>query len=330
MAVEPRIGVGVIGAGKHGQRYLQHLRRDVPALRLVALSRRDAVAGETLARDLGCRFHADWRALVADPHVRAVVAVVPPTLHLDVAAAVADAGKALLVEKPLGPTGAIACEIARRLRAARVPAVMAHTLRWNGVVRAVAERLPALGPLRALAVNQRFEPSSLAWLDDPAVAAGGILLHTGVHSFDLVRLLTGCEVRRVWCRTASTHTTRTEDNFTATLELEGSPALVTVSGCRDTTGRSGLIDAAATGGQLVGDHQQHWAHEVHGLSRTALAIGDPVPTVREALQALAALLVDGIPPCTTLEDGVRSVLVAEACRRAAATTGPIEVAAPSI
>lgn len=320
-----RIGVGVIGAGKHGFRYLNHLREDVPALQLVALSRRDASAGRTTANDFGCRFHADWQALVADPTVHAVVAVVPPTLHLDIATAVAAAGKALLIEKPLGPTATIACAIVRRLRAARVPVVMAHTLRWNGVVRAVRERLSALGALRALVVNQRFEPSALAWLDDPAISAGGILLHTGVHSFDLVRFLTGREVRRVWCRTASTHTKRTEDNFTATLELEGTPAFVTVSGCRDTTGRSGLIDAACTGGQLVADHQQHWAHEVQGTARHPLAIGEPVPTVREALRALAALLVHGEPPPTSLEDGARSVLIAEACRMAAAGTDPVEV-----
>jgi predicted dehydrogenase len=324
------IGVGVIGAGKHGLRYLKHLRTDVPELCLVGLSRRDAQAGVGQARDLGCSFFAEWRALIADPQVRAVVAVVPPTLHLDIASAVAAAGKALLIEKPLAPTGALACEIVRRVRATGVPVLMAHTLRWNGVVRAVRERLAALGELRALVVNQRFEPSALAWLDHPAISAGGILLHTGVHSFDLVRALTGRDVRRVWCRTRSTHTRRTEDNFTAILELEGSAALVAASGCRDTLGRSGLIDAASTGGQILADHQQHWAHEVHGLVRTPLAIGEPVPTVREVLRSFAALLTRGDPPPADLEDGARSVLIAEACHKAAASDGPVEVEPLSI
>jgi predicted dehydrogenase len=236
----------------------------------------------------------------------------------------------LLIEKPLAPTGAVACEIVRRMRAAGIPVLMAHTLRWNGVVRAVRERLAALGELRALIVNQRFEPSSLAWLDDPSISAGGILLHTGVHSFDLVRALTGREVRRVWCRTRSTRTRRTEDNFTAMLELEGSAALVAVSGCRDTLGRSGLIDAAATTGQLLADHQQNWAHEVHGLVRTPLSIGDPVPTVREVLRSFAALLTRGERSPVDLEDGARSVLIAEACREAASSEGPVDVAPLSL
>ena len=319
------IGVGVIGAGKHGQRYLNHLRVDVPELRLVAVSRRDAEAGAAQAREWGCAFFADWRGLVADPAVEAVVVVVPPTLHLDIASAVAAAGKALLIEKPLAPTGAVAADLVRRVRRAGIPVVMAHTLRWNGVVRAVLGRLGALGELRALVINQRFEPSPLAWLDDPSIAAGGILLHTGVHSFDLVRALTGREVRRVWCRTLATHTRRTEDNFSAALELEGSAALVTVNGCRDTLGRSGLIDAAATGGQLLADHQQYWAHEVQGLVRTPLSLGEPVPTVREVLRSLAGLLARGEPPPVDLEDGARSVLIADACRRSARSGTPADV-----
>ena len=40
-----RIAVGLIGAGKHGIRYTAHIRADVPALSLTALSRRDASAG---------------------------------------------------------------------------------------------------------------------------------------------------------------------------------------------------------------------------------------------------------------------------------------------
>src|SRR5581483_5083283 len=288
-----RIAVGLIGAGKHGRRYAMHAQRDVPELELVALARRDAAAGRAQAAELDCRFHADWRDLVADAAVDAVVAVVPPTLHRDIAAAVAGAGKPLLIEKPLATTGGEAADVVRLVRAAGIPCLMGHTLRWNVVVREIAARLPALGRLHALALNQRFEPSSLRWLDDPTVSGGGMVLHTGVHAFDLVRLLTGREVRRVWCRTARVETRRTEDNFQAFLELEGAATLVCVSGSRSTRGRSGLIDAAGDAGQLVGDH---------------------------------ALGFDGTPPPVAIEDGARAVLIAEACLRAAAAGGgPIAV-----
>ncbi len=312
-----RISVGVIGAGKHGQRYVQHLRDDVPELALAALSRRDSVAGSAQARSLGVAFYADWQALVADPAVEAVIAVVPPTLHPPIAAAAVAARKPFLIEKPLAPTGAAARDVAQSIRAAGVPCLMAHTLRWNTVVRALRDRLPELGPLRALGLSQRFEPSSLGWIDDPAVSGGGIILHTGVHSFDLVRWLTGREVVRVWCRVLRADTSRTEDNFVAILELEGGEPLVTVSGSRSTAGRSGLVDVAGARGQLVGDHALGFAYAVRGLERSPLALPDMVPTVREALRAFARLLVAGEPPPVTVEDGAQAVLIAEACRASA-------------
>src|SRR5262249_55821433 len=228
---------------------------------------------------------------------------------------------------PLATTGPDAAAIARRVRQAAIPCLMAHTLRWNTVVRALRERMSDLGPLRALVVNQRFEPSPLEWGDRPELCGGGILLHTGVPSFDLVRWLTGAEVTRVWCRTARAVTVRTEDNFIATLELSGSDALVAVGGSRATAGRSGLVDAACRDAQIVGDHQQHWLHTVRGLTRTPVPLDDAAPTVREATRAFTRLVRPGEQPPGAPEDGARAVLVAEACMRSAATGLPVSVPA---
>src|SRR5690349_7565917 len=98
------LGVGIIGAGKHGERYLRHVVADVPELRLVALARRDRARGEAQARTYGCRFHADPEQLIADPDVDAVVLVVPPTLNAELASSAVRAGKHLLIEKPLATT----------------------------------------------------------------------------------------------------------------------------------------------------------------------------------------------------------------------------------
>jgi predicted dehydrogenase len=319
------IPVGLIGVGKHGARYAHHVRADVPELTLAALARRDVSAGEEQARAFGCRFHSDWRALVADPGVEAVLAVAPPTLNPAIVDAVISARKPLLIEKPLGPSGAAAREIVRALRAAGLPCLMAHTLRWNTVVGVVRDELPALGPLRAVMLNQRFEPSPLRWLDDPAVCAGGILLHTGVHSFDLVRWLTGREVSRVTCRVARVDTVRTEDNFTALLELAGSDVLVAVNGSRATAGRSGLIDVAGADGQIVADHFHGRAWRIRGNVHAPVTVREPAPTVREALRAFAALVARGERPRVEVEDGARAVLIAEACARSAERGTTVDV-----
>jgi len=93
--------VGVIGAGKHGSRYARHLAQDVNGLGLAAISRRSE-QGRLLAETLSCRWHADWRQLVADPGVECVVAALPPVLNLEVALACAHAGKAAIAGKTHG------------------------------------------------------------------------------------------------------------------------------------------------------------------------------------------------------------------------------------
>src|SRR2546422_11168247 len=97
------LAVGLVGTGKHGQRYARHIRADVPELTLAALSRRDPARGREQARALGCRFHDDWAALVADPAVEAVIAVVPPPLPPALAAAGAAAPQPVLRGEPPPP-----------------------------------------------------------------------------------------------------------------------------------------------------------------------------------------------------------------------------------
>jgi len=322
-----RLAVGVLGAGKHGERYLRHASRDVPEITVAALARRNTDLGRAQAAALGCRYHADWRALVDDPHVEAVVVVVTPDLHGDIVEAVARARKPLLIEKPLALSGPQALAIARTVRRANVPHLVGQTLRWNTVVNEIRDRLPALGPLRALQLNQRFEPSDLDWLDDPTRGGVGVLTHTGVHSFDLVRYLTGGDVRRVWCRTSRAATVRTDDNFLALLELAGSDALVSVSGSRATLGRSGLIDAAARDGQLVGDHLLHFAYGIRERTRSPLHLPEPAHTVCEVLRSFVRVTRGEEAPRATVEDGARAVQIADACRMAARSGSSADVPA---
>jgi predicted dehydrogenase len=308
------IGLGVIGTGKHGSRYLAHAA-DVPALRRVALTRRDREAGARQARECGCRFHGDPETLIADPDVEAVVLVVPPSLNVRLAELAARAGKALLIEKPLARTLAECRAIFEATSRAGVPVMVAHTLRFNAVVQAVRAALPSLGPLHAVALTQRFEPTSLVWLDRREESGGGIVMHTAVHGFDLLRYLTGREARRVTATATRVVTRDTEDNFAATIEMDDG-LRASVAGSRATAGRSGSIEVAGRDAQIAGDHVHGFAARLVGATRTPLAVGEPVMTVRATLAEFAAALVASRTPAITLADGAKSVAIAEACYRA--------------
>jgi len=317
--------IGLIGAGKHGSRYARHITVDLPEeLRLVALCRRDRVAGVAAARHYGCRYTPDIDAIVTAPDVDAVAIVVPPTLHADICEAAAASGKAILLEKPVAPSPADAERISAALARNRVPFMVAHTLRFNTTVRAVRDRILDIAPLHTIFLSQRFEQSPLVWLDQPSISGGGIILHTGVHSFDLLRFFTGAEAESAFCRAWRAHTQNTEDNFAAHIALSGGIS-ATVMGSRSTESRNGLIEVAGARGQLVADHFHQFAYLIRGSTRTPIPTKPAVPTVRETLHAFAHAVHTGTPPPVGWQDGRATVAIADACYRSAAAGRPVPI-----
>lgn len=318
--------IGLIGLGKHGLRYARHITGELPDLRLAAIARRDPGRLDA-ALAFGAAAFADYRTMIAEAGLDALIAVVPPTLHLDIVRAAAAAGLPLLLEKPAAPTLADGRAMLATLRRQPIPVMVAQTLRYNAVVRAMLAARPRIGRVRSLSFTQRFEPSPLDWLDDPARSGGGMALHTGVHAFDLCRVLSALEVDRVTCQMQSIRTRHTEDNFAATLELGGGAALATVACARVAGGRNGHVEVAGETGTLVGDHVLGTAALVAGTAVEPLAVGAGVATVREVVRDFVDAVRAGAPPPIPLAEGLRAVAIVDACYAAARGGGAAPVAA---
>ena len=315
---------GLIGLGAHGARYAGHLAAgEVPGARLSIACRRDRERGAAQAREMGVAFTTDYRKVLDDPAIDAVIIVLPPDLHPPVACEALAAGKAVLIEKPLAPDASAARRIQEAAARGQRPAMVAQTLRFNMVVRALKERAEDLGELRVASLSQRFEPSTRAWLDQSP--GGGILRNTGVHSFDLLRFLTGLEAEEAFCFDQRAVTRGTEDGFAAVLKLGGG-GLALVENCRSTASRSGRIELIGERGQLCGDHLHGTLFEVHGMEARPLPVPAPVPTVRECLAAFSAAVRGETPVPIPLAEGVRAMEMVDACRESMEMKMPRRVA----
>jgi predicted dehydrogenase len=97
-----RVRVGLIGCGGRGRFVVQHMRR-VPQVELAAVC---DVYEPNLARaqssaDKGCTAYSDFRQLLDQPQVEAVVVATPDHWHAIVTVMACAAGKDVYVEKPL-------------------------------------------------------------------------------------------------------------------------------------------------------------------------------------------------------------------------------------
>jgi predicted dehydrogenase len=98
--LEP-VAIAVVGAGYWGPNLVRNVLQS-PATRLVAVCDTDLPRAVGLTAALAnVKATSDVRQLLEDPNVEAIVVATPPATHLEVAMAAIEAGKHVLVEKPL-------------------------------------------------------------------------------------------------------------------------------------------------------------------------------------------------------------------------------------
>ncbi|MDY0389604.1 Gfo/Idh/MocA family protein [Desulfobulbus oligotrophicus] len=315
--------VGIIGTGKHGSRYARHILTDIDDLELVAISRRSET-GKEQASQWGCRWHKKWQDLVDDPEVDCIIATLPPAINETVAKACAMAAKPLLLEKPMAVSSAQALSIHTCFTRQGVGLTIGQTLRYNRVIQTLRNELPSIGTLHSFTADQRLEPATLPWLDDPAQAGAGVTFHSAVHVFDALRLITGLEVVRVMARIRCVQSRRLEDHLAALVEMENG-VVGTVDCSKIGPARSGRFEFVGDKGSVSGDQVHNIVEQTHDHKRQEIAIDDPVNTIVPLLKDWSAFLngqrLNPIPG----EEGVKAVQICEACLRSAEKGGWQEV-----
>jgi predicted dehydrogenase len=315
---------GLIGLGRHGSRYARHLLEDVPAARLLAVCRRDEAAGKAFAEQHGLSFYDDYRRLIEDPELDAIAVVVSPDLHPDICRRAAEAGKHIVLEKPLARSVAEGRKIQEVLAAAGVKFMLAQTLRFNSVVQEIKRLMGQLGAIHLMAFNQRTEPFSFGWRDD-ARLGDGTVLDIGVHMFDLAHFLSDDDVAWAWCRQARVVHRHTEDLFAAVLGLRDRQIICTFDSCKYTGGRSGRIEVVGEKGQLVGDHILGTLSLIQDQGSVPLKVPPPVHTIPKVLQTFVTCIHEDSQPPITVQDGLRTLQVVELCRRSAQSGRVVDI-----
>jgi len=128
--VDRRIGVGVIGVGTFGSRHAE-VYRQLELCDLRAVADVNPVRAMQLSAELGVDGTQDYRELLARDDVQAVSVCTTDELHVEIAVAAAQAGKHVLVEKPLALTVMDCDRIIEACALAGVVLQVGHILRFD-------------------------------------------------------------------------------------------------------------------------------------------------------------------------------------------------------
>jgi predicted dehydrogenase len=145
----------------------------------------------------------DYRELLADQSIEAICVAVPTYLHTEVTLAALDAGKHVLVEKPLALSLDDCDLLVERAAESGLKTMLGFNLRWHRLARRAREvvRRGDLGEVRLLS-STSASPSLLGemppWRADPT-RGGGLLAMQSVHHLDLWRFLLAEEIEEVFC-----------------------------------------------------------------------------------------------------------------------------------
>ncbi|MFB9378722.1 Gfo/Idh/MocA family oxidoreductase [Kineococcus gynurae] len=313
------IGAGFIGT-VHAASLAAHPDVDLVGVHDVDASRAGALAARYRTRVLdeaqafdASRIDAVFIASSTDTHAR----------HLRAAA---DAGLAVLCEKPIAADLAEAVAVADHVRASAVPAMVDFNRRYDRD-HAELRRVVASGGVGEVELIQLTSRGPSLPPLDYLRYSGGQLRDQTVHFFDLARWISGQDPVAVSVMgSALVDPAIAEfgdvDTSVATLTLP-SGALVQIDSVRRTGyGYDERIEVMGSTG-LVESRRQRRGNVARYGSAGILADGlsegwfERVQnTYAATLSAFVAALENGTEPPVTLDDGVRAQAIAEAASRA--------------
>ncbi len=194
------LGVGIIGAGDFGAAHAEAIA-SVDDVEMVAASRRDAAALAEFNARFGGAAYPDYRALLEDPEVHAVLVATPHDRHTAIAIAALEAGKHVLLEKPMAPSLEECDRIVDAAERAGVQLMVGHVKHFVPAFEAAKAALDAgeIGEVvHAHSTMQRpwMTANRRPWHLDRATG-GGMWLTIGVHLIDQLRWLVGAEATSV-------------------------------------------------------------------------------------------------------------------------------------
>jgi predicted dehydrogenase len=195
VAEKEQLRVGVIGCGA-GVFHLEGYQEE-PRAKVVAIAGLDTDRCEMLSKKFDVpRVYRDYQDLLADDDIDAVSVAVPNILHMPVALAAFEAGKHVLIEKPLARNaeeGVRMVEAAKQHNKLLGISFQRRTRHDVRLLRDAVERgeFGRIYYSKAWWMRRSGIPGLGTWFTSKEAAGGGPLIDLGVHVLDMVLYILG-------------------------------------------------------------------------------------------------------------------------------------------
>ena len=339
-------GVGIRGAGQVARQHAAAVAAN-PQLRLAAVCSRSEESAQRLAAEFAgaakdgppVRVFRHYPELLADDAVDIVSQCMPNHLHAREAIAAFDAGKHLILEKPVAVDRDELALLRLACRRAGTRSVVSFVLRWHPLVDTIRSLVGrgAIGETYFAGFDywHGIKPSfaSYGWIRHAAFA-GGAMITGGCHAADLARYLKG-EIVEV-----AAYATRARADFDYPTTYSAAVRFADGAVGRMSASLDGTsfpyqfnIDLLGTRG-AIRDNRLVSAELFPGQKEFALIPGDTPNSgsvahhpFRQEIDDFVASLAAGTPVRSDVPDACRSMEVSFAITEAAKCGRPVAIPA---
>lgn len=255
-----KIRIGIIGMGNIGRHHAGYLLKGDAArceLAAVCSTSPDKLAGY---KDQGLKVYGDARELIADKDIDAVIIATPHYQHTDLGIAAFEAGKHVMVEKPISAHKADAEKlIAAANKHPKLVFAGMFQLRTEPRYQKIQKLIQDgdLGDIVRVSwiITDWYRTeayyASGGWRATWKGEGGGVLLNQCLHNLDVLQWLCGMPVKvRSFAQLGRYHNIEVEDNVTAYLEYGNGATGVFITSSGEAPGTN-RFEVAGTRGRVV-------------------------------------------------------------------------------
>ncbi|HEY8454196.1 MAG TPA: Gfo/Idh/MocA family oxidoreductase [Actinopolymorphaceae bacterium] len=341
--MSPRFKVAIVGAGVGVQHMIGYLLnpRTYDVTTICDLDRQRA--GALVAMLPTARSQTEVERVLADPSIDVVSICTPPFTHLELALRALEAGKHVVVEKPVAGSPAEVDRLAEAAKASGrlvVPVFQYRFARGPRILRQLIDAGLAGPPVAAsLEVhwNRGRDYYAVPWRGKRATELGGTVMSHMIHAHDLLTYLAG-PVVRVHAEVATlVHPLEVEDTAAVAMRLDNgalATSSATIGAARDTS-RYRLVFAHLTAESGLAPYapgEDPWTFTARDPARQSeidavvQAYGPPRRNGFAGLfQELAPALTGAAEPPITLADAHAALSLVAAIYHSAETSSAVDL-----
>jgi predicted dehydrogenase len=197
MRINEKIRLGIIGMGNIGNVHINTFKQLQEDVEIIAVTDLNFPLAQKCAANHGIpTVYATNDELISDPNIDAIVIGVPNQWHAPLAVQALQAGKHVLLEKPMAINANAARDIVRAQRESGKVLMIPHQMRWDWLPLQVKQQIDngSLGNIYNTKVGwfrRKGIPGWGTWFTDHQQSGGGPLIDIGVHMLDLAFFFLG-------------------------------------------------------------------------------------------------------------------------------------------